>query len=255
MRILSWNVNGLRSCAQKGFFEFVEEKSLDVICLQETKAHPDQLDPAISSPLGWQTYWSSAFKKGYSGTAMYTKETPTEVQYGINIPRYDEEGRFVISRVRDIWIYNIYFPNGGSGPERHRFKQEFLGDLLHHLKRKVEAGEPVVVAGDYNIAHREIDVYDPKALSESSGFLPEERRWMDEFLSLGFQDSFRKHHPDLVKYSWWSYKDGARIRNKGWRIDYICVSQNLAGKVGRAEIFDGQMGSDHAPVLLELQLT
>jgi exodeoxyribonuclease-3 len=254
MRILCWNVNGIRACYKKGFIEFIEREDPDILCVQETKASPGQCEPAIVSPAGRIGYWSSAVRKGYSGVATFVRSSPKVVAYGIGIPPYDEEGRIVITEHEDFLLYNIYFPNGGSGQERHDFKQRFLKDLNAHLKPIVASGKPVIVAGDYNVAHREIDVYDPTGLATESGFLPEERAWFDSFLALGFVDPFRHFHPqERDKYTWWSYYEQSRIGNRGWRIDYICVTQNLVPRLQRAEILDGQMGSDHCPVLLELK--
>lgn len=253
MKIISWNVNGIRACSKKGMFEFFEEQKPDIFCLQETKAHPEQVEDSYRQPMGMTSYWTSAFRKGYSGTATYCLETPKQVQHGIGIRKYDNEGRFVITRHQDFLLYNVYFPNGGASQERHDFKQEFLVRFNAHLRRQLEAGEAVIVLGDYNVAHEEVDVHDPKRLSKESGFLPEERQWFDQFLELGFHDCFRELHPNAKeRYSWWSYRENARIANRGWRIDYICVSQNLRKRVTAAEVLDQVEGSDHCPIVLEL---
>jgi exodeoxyribonuclease-3 len=255
MKIVSWNVNGIRSCSQKGLFEFWEGENPDLLCLQETKAHPDQLEDPIKAPLGWQSYWSAAQKKGYSGTVIYTRKTPDEVLYGIGIEKYDAEGRFVIVRFGKTWIYNVYFPNGSAGETRHLFKQEFLTKLQRHLKRKLDAGEQVVVLGDYNIAYLDFDVFDPDRFSTISGFLPNERKWFSEFLNIGFVDSYRHFYPnEKNRYTWWSYLENARMTNKGWRIDHICVSKNLQSKLKEAKIFEDQMGSDHCPIMAAIDL-
>ena len=170
MKIISWNVNGIRSCGKKGLFDLWESQNPDLLCLQETKAHPDELEDPIVSPIGWQSYWSAAQRKGYSGTVIYTRKTPDEIHYGIGIPKFDAEGRFVITRFGELWVYCIYFPNGGASQERHLFKQEFLVKLTRHLRRHLEAGEKVIVVGDYNVAYLDQDVFDPKALSRISGF-------------------------------------------------------------------------------------
>lgn len=252
MKIVSWNLNGIRACYKKGLTDFIQAESPDILCVQETKAHLDQVEPAVQS-LGYpHYYWSSAKKKGYSGVATFCLKEPIEVKTGIGNDAYDSEGRFVISRHPDFELFNIYFPNGGSGEERHQFKQKFLNDLSQHLKKVLDQGRNVIVVGDYNVAHKEIDVFDPVRLSKESGFLPEERDWFDSFLNLGFVDCFRKFHPDLKnKYSWWSYRELARISNRGWRIDYICVSTELAKKVTKASIHDTVEGSDHCPVSIE----
>ncbi|MFI5206321.1 MAG: exodeoxyribonuclease III, partial [Candidatus Paceibacterales bacterium] len=178
------------------------------------------------------------------------------VQTGIGFDKYDSEGRFVITDHGSFKLYNIYFPNGGSGDERHNYKQEFLKDLFQHLKEKVAAGERLIITGDYNIAHTEIDVYDPVGLAKESGFLPEERAWLSEFLELGFIDTFRFFHPgEKDRFTWWSYRERGRVNNRGWRIDYFCVTANLQAALKRSEILDTVEGSDHCPLLLELDLT
>lgn len=255
MKIISWNVNGIRSCAQKGLFDFLQKENPDFLCLQEHKAHPDLLEDAVVSPLGYQSYWSSARRKGYSGVVTYARQTPDEVRYGIDILKYDAEGRFVILRYGELLIYNVYFPNGSAGEDRHLFKQEFLQKFSFHLKKQIQAGHKVVVLGDYNVAYLEHDVFDPEKLSTVSGFLPIERKWFGQFLKDGFVDSFRHLHPDEKgRYSWWSYQENARMVNRGWRIDHICVTENLKASIRSANILEDQMGSDHCPVYLEMDL-
>lgn len=252
MKIITWNVNGVRAVAQKGFFEFIEKLDPDILCLQETKAHPDQVSPEIVNPKNRKSYWSSALKRGYSGTATYVKDS-VEASSGIGIKKFDSEGRFVITDHKDFLLYNVYFPNGGSGEERHDFKQEFLRKFTAHLKLQMKAGREIILVGDYNVAHTEIDVYDPKRLSKESGFLPEEREWFTQFLSMGFVDLFRHFHPNEPhRYSWWSYRENARIGNRGWRIDYICATQGLLKKFKSCDILDEVTGSDHCPVVAEL---
>lgn len=256
MKILSWNVNGIRACSKKGFIEFIEREDPDILCVQETKADPAQCEPYVARPAGRVGFWSTAKRKGYSGVATFLRPTeePRSVRYGIGIEEYDSEGRFVITEHKDFILYNIYFVNGGSGPERHEFKQRFLKDLNAHLKPLVDEGLPIIVAGDFNVAHQEIDVYDPIGLKAESGFLPEERKWFQEFLDLGFVDTFRHFHPNARdRYTWWPYYQQGRIGNRGWRIDCICVTKNLVPRLKRADHLDGQMGSDHCPVLLELE--
>jgi exodeoxyribonuclease-3 len=254
MRIISWNVNGIRACSKKGFYEFVRRENPDVLCIQETKAHPDQLDEELKNLFQRVSYFSSAEKKGYSGTATYLKVVPENVSYGIDIRKFDNEGRFVIVQIKDIFIYNIYFPNGASGEERHFFKQEFLNKLSAHLKKLVDKGAKIIVVGDYNVAYLDHDVFDPVRLSSVSGFLPEERGWFKNFLDIGFIDTFRYFNPNLTqKYTWWSYRENARIANRGWRIDHICVTKNLLDRVEDVRILDMQEGSDHCPVLIDLK--
>ena len=255
MKIISWNLNGIRAVYKKGFIEFIEREDPDILCVQETKANPDQCEPALINPAGRVSFWSSAKRKGYSGVATFSKVRPRAAATAIGMPEYDLEGRVVVTEQADFTLYNIYFPNGGSGKERHDFKQKFLYDLNAHLKPLIAAGKKIMVVGDYNVAHQAIDIFDPIKLSTESGFLPEERVWFDEFLKLGFVDSFRHFHPTAAgRYTWWSYvQRGREVGNRGWRIDYICVTENLLPRVKRAEILDNQMGSDHCPVMIEME--
>lgn len=254
MKLISWNVNGLRACLNKGFEDFVESERPDILCLQETKAHPDQIDPKVHRLFGYQSYWSSAERKGYSGTATFLRATPEEYSQGIGIRKFDSEGRFVITKVADVWVFNVYFPNGAAREERHLYKQEFLSRFTGYLKKMLDKGEKVIVLGDYNVAYLDFDVYDPIRLSQTSGFLPEEREWFRQFLANGFVDSFRYFYPEKTQsFSWWSYRENARVANRGWRIDHICVSKNLQPYLLKAEILASQEGSDHCPVLLEME--
>jgi exodeoxyribonuclease-3 len=254
MKIISWNVNGIRAAYKKGFIEFIDREDPDLLCVQETKAHREQCEPPLVNASGRQSLWSSAARKGYSGVATFYKEPPLETATGIGRHEYDSEGRIVVTRYKDFRLYNIYFPNGGSGPERHAFKQTFLVELNNHLRPLIEAGEPIIVVGDYNVAHREIDIYDPVRLAGESGFLPEERAWFDSFLALGFVDTFRHFHPiERERFTWWSMLQRGRLGNRGWRIDYICVTKNLVPNLRSAQILDGVHGSDHCPVVCTLE--
>ncbi len=255
MKIITWNVNGIRAVAQKGLWEFLAQQKPDILCLQETKAHPDQLEEAFTAPQGWQTFWSAAQRPGYSGTATFTRQAPETVTYGFGIPKFDAEGRMVVTKFEKFSLYNVYFPNGGSGLERHQFKQEFLKRFGQHLLKKAKGGENIIVVGDYNVAYMDADVFNPKELASESGFLPEERQWMKNFLAAGFVDGFRHFHPDQTKaYTWWSYLQNARQKNLGWRIDHICVSKSLENKLRKVEILGAQEGSDHCPVMAEIDL-
>jgi len=257
MKIISWNVNGIRAAQKKGLCEFIDREDADMLCLQETKAHKEQLDPILCTPAPhYESFFSSATtRKGYSGTVTYTKHKPLKVEYGLGIKKFDAEGRFVITHHKEFILYNVYFPNGGSGPERHEFKQEFLKVFGNHLAMQVKKGKKVVLVGDYNVAHKEIDVFDPVRLSKHSGFLPEERKWFTGFLDSGFIDTFRFKHPDVKeKYTWWDMRSMSRPANRGWRIDYISVSKNMEKQIKSASILDQQQGSDHCPVVLELKL-
>ena len=255
MKIITWNVNGMRSVAQKSLNAFRAQYDPDVLCVQETKCHPAQLEPGLVDLPGYTDHWSSARRPGYSGTATFSKPRPKSVGHGFGIPKFDAEGRMVVTEFEKFVLYNCYFPNGGSGPERHQFKQEFLKSFTRHLLKRVNAGENVIVVGDYNVAYLDIDVYDPVKLGAESGFLPEERAWMRHFLKAGFVDGFRHLHPDEEhRYSWWSYFQNARPANRGWRIDHICTSKDLASRIKSVEILDQQTGSDHCPVMMEIDL-
>ena len=254
MKLISWNVNGIRAIYKKGLFDFVRSEDPDIFCVQETKANPEQLEPELVHILARRGYWSAAERRGYSGVATFAKFDVPHVEMGIGISEFDTEGRFVITRHPLFTLYNVYFPNGSSGPVRHEYKMRFLSDFTSYLRPRVEANEPIVVVGDYNVARSEIDVYDPVRLANTSGFLPEERQWFAKYLAIGFVDTFRHFHPDAQhRYTWWSYMDKARMGNRGWRIDYICVTENLVNRIQRADILDGIEGSDHCPLMLELE--
>ncbi len=256
MKLMSWNVNGLRACQKKGFLDFFEREKPDILCLQETKAQKEQLDQTLINPMSYKSHWtSSATRKGYSGVVTYSHLPVFRVDHGIGIRKFDEEGRFIITEIEDILLYNVYFPNGSARQERHLFKQEFLRKFLRHLIKILATDRKVIVVGDYNVAHRDIDVYDPVRLSGESGFLPEEQEWFSDFLDAGFVDTFRYFHPHAKeRYSWWSYREMARPANRGWRIDHICVSENLKPCLKNGDIRDQQEGSDHCPVVLEFDL-
>lgn len=254
LKICTWNVNGIRACYEKNLPQFIEDVKPNILCLQETKAHIGQVEPHIQS-LGYEQHlWSSAFRKGYSGVATFSNDPIFDERTGIDKPEYDSEGRIVWTRHQHFDLYNIYFPNGASGLERHQYKQNFLKELHTHLSFELKRGRDIILVGDYNVAHENIDVYSPAGLVNESGFLPEERAWFSEFLNLGFIDTFRHFYPDKKdQYSWWSYKDTARIKNNGWRIDYICISENLKKNLKSCEILMNQHGSDHCPVLAEFE--
>ncbi len=256
MKLVSWNVNGIRACHKKGLREFLEKEKPDVFCVQETKAKPEQLKEELYTDLFPYSQWSSSqVRAGYSGTAVLANTPFLNSSTGINIEKYDQEGRFVITRFREFLLYNIYFPNGAARQERHDYKQSFLKDLYDHLAEHIAGGEAIMVVGDYNIAHLQQDVHDPIRLSKVSGFLPEERDWMTEFFDLGFVDLYRHFYPEAKdKYTWWSYRETARLRNKGWRIDYISVTENLLPSIKSMNHLDQQHGSDHCPLVVELNL-
>jgi exodeoxyribonuclease-3 len=252
MKIYSWNVNGIRAVQKKGFIEWVKQESPDVLCLQETKANQDQLDDELINIEGYKSYFNSAERKGYSGVAVYTKEEPLSVDYGLGIDKFDSEGRVIICEYPAFTLLNIYFPNGQKDDERLNYKMEFYDAVLEYCNNEVSKGKKLVVSGDYNTAHNEIDLKNPKANSTRSGFLPIERAWVDKFIANGYIDTFRYLNPETVKYSWWSYRFNARKNNAGWRIDYHFVSENFKTQIKDTEILNDVLGSDHCPVVLEL---
>lgn len=254
MRLYSWNVNGLRAVAQKNFLPWVHETQPDILCLQETKVHEHQLDETLTQIEGYQSYFHFAERKGYSGTAVYYKREPLSIRTGLSDPRFNTEGRTIILEYPEFTLFNIYFPNGQQSDERLNFKLDFYDCFLKDANALVEQGKKVIVCGDVNTAHREIDLKNPKSNAKRSGFLPIEREWIDRFISEGYVDTFRHFYPGTIQYSWWSYRFNARKNNAGWRIDYFFVSENTMDIVKNAAIHDEVMGSDHCPISLELDL-
>jgi exodeoxyribonuclease III len=252
MRILSWNVNGIRAVQKKGFIEWLHKESPDILCVQETKCHPEQLTEELLSPDGYKTYWSSAEKKGYSGTAVFTKAEPRTVKEGLGVKAFDTEGRTLMLDYGDFILFNIYFPNGSGGNKRVPFKMAFYDAFLKKANALKKQGRNIIVCGDVNTAHEAIDLARPKENEKNTGFLPEERAWVTKFVHNGYIDTFRHFHKDDGHYTWWDYKTSARERNIGWRIDYFFVSENLLPKVKKALILKTVMGSDHCPVGIEL---
>ncbi|EJO5346619.1 exodeoxyribonuclease III [Clostridium botulinum] len=253
MRIYSWNVNGLRAIAKKNFIEWIGEENPDILCIQETKLQENQLEDKIKNIEGYYSYFSFAEKKGYSGVATYTKQEPISVKHGIGIEKFDLEGRILITEFKDFTLLNIYFPNGQRDEERLQYKLEFYEALFNYCDELVKEGKKLVICGDYNTAHNEIDLKNPKANAKTSGFLRIERDWLDKIIERGYTDTFRNMNPDKIKYSWWSYRFKARERNAGWRLDYHFVSNNLLDRVENTEILNEVYGSDHCPVMLELK--
>ncbi|MBN1967802.1 MAG: exodeoxyribonuclease III [Candidatus Delongbacteria bacterium] len=252
MKIVSWNVNGLRAIKNKGFLDWFKNYNADIICLQETKLQEDQIEEDLKNPLDYHSYWSFAEKKGYSGVVIYSKEEPLHVSYGLGEPRFDNEGRVVRVDYKNFILMNIYFPNGQKDDNRLKFKMEFYDLFLAYVNRLKNEGKNIIVCGDYNTAHKEIDIKNAKANENRSGFLQIEREWMDKYISNGYTDTFRKMNPDTVKYSWWSYMFNARKNNAGWRIDYFFVNNEFAEKIKNADIDNSVMGSDHCPIILEI---
>lgn len=247
--IISYNVNGIRAAVNKGFLDWLKEESPDILCIQETKAQPDQLDDELLKPDGYHTYWFSAQKKGYSSVAIFSKEEPKHVEYGCGIQKYDDEGRVIRADYDGYSVISVYFPSGSSGDERQEVKEEFLDDFYDYIGELKKDFPNLIISGDYNICHKPIDIHNPVSNKNSSGFLPHEREWVTKFLDSGFTDSFRKVHPDTPdKYSWWTYRFGARKNNKGWRIDYHMVSDPIAEKCVDADILSEIVHSDHCPI-------
>jgi exodeoxyribonuclease-3 len=255
MRIISYNTNGIRAAIKKGFIDWLQTDPADIVCIQETKASKDDVDAGGIEALGYDTYWFSAQKKGYSGVAVFTKIKPGLVVFGNKIEQSDFEGRVIRLDFGEITLVNAYYPSGTSGDERQAYKYQWLDEFLDYLNELKKTRPQLIVCGDYNIAHKEIDIHDPKGNKNSSGFLPEERLWMDKFLANGFIDSFRVVHPDVPhKYSWWSQRfPSVRLNNKGWRIDYISVTENLKERIVHADIYADVKHSDHCPIFLELK--
>jgi exodeoxyribonuclease-3 len=253
MKIISYNVNGIRSALSKNWLSWLQATDADIVCLQEIKATPDQIaDIYLIEQMGYQHYWYPAVKKGYSGTAILTKHTPKHVEYGCGIEQYDVEGRIIRADFEDFSVMSSYFPSGSSGEERQGFKFLFLEHFREYIDWLKIRYPKLIISGDYNICHRPIDIHNPKSNANSSGFLPAEREWMDDFINSGFTDSFRHFNSDPHHYTWWSYRANARAKNLGWRIDYNMVSNDLKINLKRAAILPEARHSDHCPVLVEL---
>lgn len=249
MKLISWNVNGLRACVGKGFFSFMEAEQPDMLCLQETKLQPEQA-PQIE---GYYEYWNSAEKKGYSGVALFSKTEPEAVSYGLGVDEHDHEGRVITADYGAFYLVTVYTPNSQDELKRLDYRMRWEDDFRAYLQ-KLDAEKPVIVCGDMNVAHQEIDLKNPKTNRRNAGFTDEERAKMTELLSAGFTDTFRHFYPELTgAYSWWSYRFKAREKNAGWRIDYFLVSNRLIGRVKAARILSDVFGSDHCPVLIELE--
>ena len=251
MKLISWNVNGLRACVKKGFEEFFKEADADIFCVQETKLQEGQIDFA---PEGYHCYWNYAEKKGYSGTAVFAKEQPLNVTYGIGIEEHDHEGRVITLEYESFYFVTVYTPNSQTELARLDYRMKWEDDFRDYLK-KLDEQKPVIMTGDLNVAHEEIDLKNPKTTKKNAGFTQEERDKFTELLNAGFVDSFRYFYPDLAgAYSWWSYRFKAREKDAGWRIDYFVVSERWAEKMEDAKIYKTVMGSDHCPVGLEIQI-
>ncbi|MEG1537223.1 MAG: exodeoxyribonuclease III [Clostridiales bacterium] len=252
LKLLSWNVNGVRAAVKKGAVATLNKIDADIVSIQEIKAKPEQVPTELLNWPGYDHYINSAERPGYSGVAIFSKQQPQQVVYGLGVERFDQEGRVIILDYPQFQLLNCYFPNGGNGPERLQYKMDFYEQTLSYA---ANCEKPLIVCGDVNTAHREVDLARPKENIKNTGFLPEERAWIDRFLAAGFIDSFRLFHQDGENYSWWDMKTRARERNVGWRIDYFFVQQSLRNQITDAYILPEVMGSDHCPVVLELELS
>lgn len=256
MRIISYNINGIRSAISKGFCDWLATDPADIVCLQEVKATQHDIEHGPIEALGFHSYWFPAQKKGYSGVSIFTRIAPDRVVYGTGVPDSDAEGRVLRIDIGEVTIINAYYPSGSSGELRQAYKYQWLETFLDFLSQLGKKRKKLVICGDYNIAHREIDIHNPKGNKKTSGFLPEERAWMDRFLENGFVDTFRLIHPDKAGcYSWWSRRfPHVRAENKGWRIDYVCVSESLRSHVTDARIYPDVQHSDHCPIYAQLSV-
>lgn len=253
LRIVSYNVNGIRSAMTKGLIDWLKTDPADIICVQETKAHKDNVAHSLFTDLGFHDYWFSARKKGYSGVAVFSKIKPDHVHYGTGHEVSDEEGRVIQLEFGDLRLINAYFPSGSSREERQTYKYQWLDEFYSYLQELRKTHPRLVLCGDYNIAHNEIDIHDPRGNKDNSGFLREERDWMDKFIGNGWTDSFRHLNSDPHHYTWWSQRfPSVRLQNKGWRIDYISVTDPLKGKLLKAAIYPDVKQSDHCPIFVEL---
>lgn len=253
MILYSWNVNGLRAAQKKGFLEWLEMAQPDILAVQETKCHPDQLDPLLRQPPGYNTHWASAEKKGYSGVALFSKQTPLSVEIGLGIDEYDREGRTIVADYGNFVLLAAYFPNGSRDHSRVPYKMAYKRDFLTYCNELRAQGRSVIFCGDINTAHQEIDLARPKQNQNTTGFLPQERAWIDDVIDQGYIDTYRRLYPDKNgAYSWWTYIGQARDRNVGWRLDYFFISPDLWPRVQEAAIHADVLGSDHCPVSLTL---
>lgn len=251
-KIISYNVNGIRAALGKDWMGWLKKENPDILCVQETKAHANQLDLQMFEKAGYHTYWYSAQKKGYSSVAIFSKTKPDHVEYGCGIEKYDNEGRILRADFGDFSVLSCYFPSGSSGEDRQAFKMEFLADFYAYIVELKKTRPNLLISGDINICHEAIDIHNPVSNKNSSGFLPEERQWITDFLALGFIDTFRTLNKEPHHYTWWTYRFGARGKNLGWRIDYHFISESLEEKLTGAGILADAVHSDHCPIVVEL---
>ena len=253
-KILCWNVNGIRAAAKKGFLNWLARESPDILCLQETKAHPEQLSKDLREPRGYHVYWNHPERRGYSGVATLTTESPFRLQNGLGVEEFDAEGRVLISEHPEFLLFNIYFPNGKRDDTRLKYKMDFYEALFEFVEPLRQRGKKLIICGDFNTAHKEIDLARPKENEKISGFLPIEREWIDKLVACGYIDTFRHFNKEPNQYTWWDVKTRARERNVGWRIDYFFVTENLLKSTSSAFIMPEVMGSDHCPIGIVLNL-
>ena len=253
-KIITYNVNGLRAAISKGWIDWIAQVNPDIICLQEIKALKEQVNVEPLLDLGYHLYWFSAEKKGYSGVAIFSKIKPDHVEYGCGIPKYDLEGRVIRLDFGETSVMSVYMPSGSSGEDRQAFKMGWLSDFSKYIQDLIQKRPKLIISGDYNICHKAIDIHNPIANANSSGFLPEERAWFDEFIGMGFLDSFRHFNKDPHQYTWWTFRANARAKNLGWRIDYHLATNNLVTQLKSSCIFPDAVHSDHCPVLLEVDM-
>ncbi len=252
--MISWNINGIRAGFKKGLEDFIHKEEADIYCFQETKARPEQILPEFKQIKGYDSYFSSPVKKGYSGVAVYSKSGPIDVNYGTGISRFDEEGRVVVLDMKEFLLLNVYFPNGGASQARLDYKMDFYEHFLEFVNDLRDKGKRIIFCGDINTAHRDIDLARPKANEKNTGFLPEERAWIDRVIKDGYLDTFRLFNKEGGHYSWWDYKTRARERNVGWRLDYFFAAEELRNNLMNSYILDDVMGSDHCSVVLEMEI-
>lgn len=254
IRIYSWNVNGIRAVQKKGFVDWINKSGGDIFCLQETKIQPDQLTDEISKIKGFHSHWFSAQRKGYSSVAIFTAIDPIKISKGFNKQVFDSEGRVIFAEYEKFVLANVYFPNGGRGPERVKYKLDFYDELFFLLNKNYKGRKGIIVTGDYNTAHKEIDVAKPKEWSKKSGFLPEEREWIDRIINLGYTDVLRKFNDKPEIYTYWDNVTFARETNTGWRIDFFMVSNDILENVTHADVHPDIMGSDHCPISIDIKI-
>lgn len=253
MKLISYNVNGIRSAMNKGFVDWLKQENPDIIGLQEIKATEQDINPRIFQDLGYELHWYPAVKKGYSGVAIFTKIKPNAIKYGMGLEKYDDEGRMIQADFDGFSFVSSYFPSGTTGDLRQKFKYEFLDDVYGYTQELLRGSQGLILSGDYNICHKAIDIHNPISNKNSSGFLPEERAWMDKFTGLGFIDTFRYFNTEPHQYSWWSYRANCRDKNLGWRIDYHMASADMQNRLKSAVILSGINHSDHCPIVLEIE--